>query len=949
MTELLVFAIALLLVLSSAGDAMATGPVFLPDPFPTHGSLRPEVYLGGEWQFRCDPGERGVELGWHRGEGRFGRKLTVPGAPQAQGIGESNGSQKHFLDEPFWVRRRFEAPAIHPGQRVWLRLGEVLPAAEVYLNGHLVGYTKSSRTPQRVDVTDFLDPGRSNLIAIKVCRWPDVKLEGIWEWAEARRLWTGIYRPIKLEVTGRVCVTDVYAQPVLASSSVRVALSLSEASQETLPVTLTVRDGNRVIGHTQATIGSGALQAEAEVALTDFSPWSPNHPKLYRLEVALGGAGKQARDRVAMRFGMREIVATRDKFLLNGKPLYLRCFGDDQLYPETLAPPTDKQWYLSRFRRARAYGLNAAKSCEEIFSPDYLEAADEAGLLIIQEMPFGLSGYVRINQHQLEQPWRDFYGQELEGLVRVSRNHPSVIAYSMCSEVPLDGGTQEAFDFFCRQCPQTAQRLAPHALVIDNTGYHGNEQTPRGERITDFYAQVIPTWCKDALDEPAIPSDGRHPTILHEYNWWSCYPDPKDRRKYDQAAIIPWWLDVLEKSAADAGLTDLVPTFRRNSLWLQALCRKDGLEYARRCPNVEGFILWLLIDFGQYTEGVFDDFWQPKNVSARELLQSTADTVIVLAEEGNRCFPAGERVSVPLAVSHYGEEELAGCTVTWEAVGSGLQTSGKLRVAELPLGELTQVGAAELALPAASHGLQFELRVALRRGDEVLNTNQWTFWALPETPAALPEGPGVMVRSGADRAAPISPDTALVIADTVDQALTDYLVAGGKCLLLSKGSAIEEPETYYQGYTTYRTIPWNGAPGNSGTVIADHPALAEFPHGSACDLNFAWLIKKVHPLNLGELRAHGVQPIIRGIDFYQTNKHLTYLTEFGVGQGKVLVTSLNLLPKLSERLEARYLLQCLAQYAQSPRFAPIASVPPEAFQRLLRPKAEKQARQPRPA
>ena len=75
---------------------------------------------------------------------------------------------------------------------------------------------------------------------------------------------------------------------------------------------------------------------------------------------------------------------------------------------------------------------------------------------------------------------------------------------------------------------------------------------------------------------------------------------------------------------------------------MQALSRKDGLEYARRCPHVEGFILWSWIDFHQYAEGVLDDFWQPKNVSAKEFLKSVGDTVIVLAKEGNRALKMGE-------------------------------------------------------------------------------------------------------------------------------------------------------------------------------------------------------------------------------------------------------------------------------------------------------------------
>ena len=66
----------------------------------------------------------------------------------------------------------------------------------------------------------------------------------------------------------------------------------------------------------------------------------------------------------------------------------------------------------------------------------------------------------------------------------------------------------------------------------------------------------------------------------------------------------------LEGKMRKNGQEELIPTYRKNSLWLQSLSRKDGLEYARRCPHVEGFILWSWIDFHQYAEGVLDDFWQ---------------------------------------------------------------------------------------------------------------------------------------------------------------------------------------------------------------------------------------------------------------------------------------------------------------------------------------------------
>jgi hypothetical protein len=554
---------------------------------------------------------------------------------------------------------------------------------------------------------------------------------------------------------------------------------------------------------------------------------------------------------------------------------------------------------------------------------------------------------VRVNQHKLDKPWRDYYTQELDGLVRESRNNASVIAYSMCSEVPLDDGTQEAFDLFCRDLPRRTRELAPHALVIDNTGYHGSIKTPKGTRLTDFYALIIPTWCKDALNETPVQSDGKHPSILHEYNWWSCYPDPQSRGKYADTPLIPWWLDVLEKTAKENGQEELIPTYVENSAWLQALCRKDGFEYARRCPNVEGYILWLITDFGQYAEGLLDDFWQPKpNTSAKEMLKSTADTVIVLAREGNRCLKTGETCSIPLAISHYGEEAYSGSVLKWKATGGPLKQHGEIRMDALKQGEVNQIGEATIGLPQSDRGYKFELEVALYHDGKLVNSNNWSFWGLPEVDERVsrigePSAHGkltdenVFLRIGAGSNAPIPPDTKLVLADCADQALVDYVESGGRCLLLSQGLAIEEPDTIYQSYTRFRTIPWNAAPGNSGTLISKHPALESFPHEDMCDFQFTWLIARAHPMNFADLRKHGVSPIIRDIDWYRTNKNLAYMMEFNVGKGKVLVTSLQILPTLTERLESRNLLKCLIGYTTGTDFAPSASVPEEEFLRLF--------------
>ena len=305
-------------------------------------------------------------------------------------------------------------------------------------------------------------PGTENLIAIKVCDFPEVRMDGLLEWNEGTQKWTGPYRPIYCEIVNEVSLIDAYVQPDLATGSIRVDMELTKASDTPLQVALQVKDGEKEIGRKSAVVPGGAGKASATVKLDRYQTWSPEHPQLYLLEIALLDADGHEMDRVGVRFGMREIFTKGTKFYLNGKPVFIRCFGDDHYYPDTLCPPADVNWYLPRLAMARKYGMNATKGCVEVMPEEYLAACDEAGIMVIQEMPFGLST-LRANRHTIDQRFRDYYASELEGLVRVSRNHASVVAYSMSSEMSFGSQTQESFDFFNRTgLPKRTRELAPH-------------------------------------------------------------------------------------------------------------------------------------------------------------------------------------------------------------------------------------------------------------------------------------------------------------------------------------------------------------------------------------------------------------------------------------------------------------------------------------------------------
>ncbi|MBP9902924.1 MAG: hypothetical protein KBH45_15795, partial [Verrucomicrobia bacterium] len=474
-----------------------TSECFIPDVFSFRfGCFRPQVELNGEWDFKIDKEDLGVSRGWPEGREVFDRTIKIPGVPQAQGIGTPNSRQKNQFLDPFWVRRKFQMPDVAAGKRVWLRLGGVFPAAAVYLNGQSIGYTKSSRTQQRVDVTRFVKPGVENLVAIKVCDLPKVRLDGMYEWQELSMIWSGVYRSVCLEITDEVSLIDEYIQPRLVQSKAEVSFELSHPSPSPLRVVLKVMDGKRSLGSTEVAVPAGQIAGRAEVKLGKFTTWYPTHPKLYMMETLIYRAGeKQPIDKSGLRFGMREISTTTNKFILNGKPIYVRCMGDMALYLDTIAPPVDINWYLPKLKRARDFGINMGKVCVETWSQDFVEAADEAGIMVIQEMPFGV-GPLRANRYTIDEKFRKFFSAELDGLVKQSRNQASVVSYSMSSELEFGQQTQDSFNFFSRELTSQAKKLAPHALAIDCTGYLDAVTTAKGDRIPDFYALIIPTLCK---------------------------------------------------------------------------------------------------------------------------------------------------------------------------------------------------------------------------------------------------------------------------------------------------------------------------------------------------------------------------------------------------------------------------------------------------------------------
>jgi beta-galactosidase/beta-glucuronidase len=114
--------------------------------------------------------------------------------------------------------------------------------------------------------------------------------------------------------------------------------------------------------------------------------WSPERPTLLDAEIRLRSGG-QVIDEVRSYTALRAVAISRDRFMLNGRPYFLRLVLDQGYWPDTLlAAPSDEA--LRRdVELAKAMGFNGVRKHQKLEDPRYLYWADKLGLLVWEEMP----------------------------------------------------------------------------------------------------------------------------------------------------------------------------------------------------------------------------------------------------------------------------------------------------------------------------------------------------------------------------------------------------------------------------------------------------------------------------------------------------------------------------------------------------------------------------------
>ncbi len=435
-----------------------------------------------------------------------------------------------------WYRKMLDVPAGWQGKRISLEFEGAFQEAEIFVNGRRIGRHRGGYTGFGFDITEALRAG-PNLIA--------VRLDNRWQADLAPRAGDhtfsgGLYRDVRLVLTdplhvawcGTFVTTPTLAAKAGAESTVNIKTELRNDSAADLDAVLRTEILDPA-GAVVATVSTRMKAAAGSVSTVDQTTpaiarpalWHPDHPHLYRARTTVyadRGLLHRAKpvDTYETTFGFRWTEWSSDRgFFLNGRHLYLRGANVHQDQAGWGDAVTNAAFERD-VRMVKEAGFNFIRGSHYPKDPAFASACDRLGVLWLSENVFwgigghhsdggwGASAYPVTPED--EPAFEASVLASLRAMIRVHRNSPSIMAWSMSNEpffsdVPMS-----------KVRALLAKEVAlAHELDPTRPAGVGGAQRPlnaeRIDRVGDFAA-----YNGDGASQPAFQNPGV-PSLVSEY------------------------------------------------------------------------------------------------------------------------------------------------------------------------------------------------------------------------------------------------------------------------------------------------------------------------------------------------------------------------------------------------------------------------------------------------
>lgn len=332
-----------------------------------------------------------------------------------------------------WYRRALDIPAAASGKRIYLIFDGVMAFPKIYINGKLAGKWDYGYNSFYVDITNFINPGAKNILAVHADTRPHDS-----RWYPG----AGIYRkvqmvtvnPVHVDVWGTYVTTPI-VKPHYADVRIRTTINNFSTKNDTIKVE------HQIISPQGSVVANGDIKnyipagksKDLEVTITLPNPqrWDVEHPTLYTIKTNVIINGKIV-DHYTTPFGVRTIRFDVDHgFYLNERHVQLKGVNlhHDQ-------GPLGAAFYPRAMERQleimKSMGVNAIRNSHNVAAPELLELCDKMGLLVFDEI---FDKYDAKADVVDTTDFEAFAQRNVQNFITRDRNHPSVFIWSVGNEI----------------------------------------------------------------------------------------------------------------------------------------------------------------------------------------------------------------------------------------------------------------------------------------------------------------------------------------------------------------------------------------------------------------------------------------------------------------------------------------------------------------------------------
>lgn len=504
-----------------------------------------------------------------------------------------------------------------PVDRIMLCLKQSAFLTVLSVDGNEIATFREGYLPLEADITDAIRAPSTHLVQLEVrdhFSVRDRKDAPVIPLGAMFRYTKGLQYPPVLQRRSRYTIEDPFVRSSADLSSVEVSAFIqgqTPADKADLSVRLSVAAEGATAGFQKElpVPVTGLIRCEVPAAGL-LRRWEPDDPQMYSVRLQLLDKGGTVDERV-IQTGHRSVVLQGENLLLNGRKIRL------------LGPWAHVgEWSFARgasgslpigevYRLLKSRGMNYGRLHAQVYPEEFYEEADRVGFLLVAESALNHA------------PVAESSIVHVQNMVRMLRNHPSIILWSGSNEfehwkVPRPAATEE----FLVRVQEQIHRLDPTRPVqhsgfgdalgkLDLYNIHypesGAAEFPRSfywknqpERIAnllyaDNYGQYNPTGKKPtAIGEQLIPGSSYHLESVFGERALNLYRQPsKESLAENSRLLAAYWREAIRAYREQNVLMVSPNVFYLNdgldSIFLQGIAQEGGgvgAYLAERLPEM---------------------------------------------------------------------------------------------------------------------------------------------------------------------------------------------------------------------------------------------------------------------------------------------------------------------------------------------------------------------------